>query len=340
MIHGSVILRTGRRIPSVLPLAGVHAPISVVRMATEGAYAAEEWRDGEGLDEIAYSKRHISRRTCRAVAEFTFRYAQSHHASVFGGPKYTVSPVYEGMFKESWIARRANTAAYVTTRALIDATYALLLETHGEALVIPALNRDGDSLSDLVIKMFGTIAGAESVIIAFDDEFNVKAAITEAPHGTAPTLQGKNIANPMAMILACAALLKYIDGKEAALASRALYEATLESVYNGIKTPDLGGTSQHQRIHRRGPSARRAASWMSGMRSASEPRARPQLAGPVERAIDIVISIDILNIEPGGIDRYGGHKQVGIASRQRVPVIGASGTGVVCRQRRHCVLIE
>ncbi|MCY4464781.1 MAG: isocitrate/isopropylmalate family dehydrogenase [Chloroflexi bacterium] len=241
LVHGSVILRTGRRIPSVLPLAGVHAPIAVVRMAVEGAYAAQEWREGEGLDEIAYNKRHISRRSCRAVAEFTFRYAHNHRATVFGGPKYTVSPVYEGMFKEE-MDRAANKFKSVRYNPqLIDATYALLLETSGEPLVIPALNRDGDSLSDLVIKMFGTIAGAESVIIAFDDEFHVKAAITEAPHGTAPSLQGKNIANPMAMILACAALLSYIDSKEAALASRALYESTLEAVYNGIKTPDLGG---------------------------------------------------------------------------------------------------
>ena len=241
LVHGSVILRTGRRIPSVLPLAGVHAPIAVVRMATDGSYSAEEWREGEGLDEVAYSTRHITRRTCRAVAEFTFRYAESHGATVFGGPKYTVSRIYEGLFKEE-LDRAAQLHPRVRYNPqLIDATYALLLETSGEALVIPALNRDGDSLSDLVIKMFGTIAGAESVIIAFDDEFKVKVAITEAPHGTAPSLQGKNIANPMAMILACAALLKYIDSKEAALASRALYEATLESVYNGIKTPDLGG---------------------------------------------------------------------------------------------------
>ena len=115
------------------------------------------------------------------------------------------------------------------------------METSGEPLVIPALNRDGDALSDLVIKMFGTIAGAESVIIAFDEDFNVNVAVTEAPHGTAPSLQGKNIANPMAMILACGALLRYIDSKEAALASRAIYESTLEAVYNGVKTPDLGG---------------------------------------------------------------------------------------------------
>lgn len=241
LVHGSVILRTGRRIPSVLPLAGVHSPIAVVRMAVEGAYSAEEWREGDGLDEVAYNKRYISRRTCRAVAEFTFRYAEQHAPTVFGGPKYTVSPVYEGLFKEELdrAAKMHPTVRY--NPQLIDATYALLLETAGEPLVIPALNRDGDSLSDLVIKMFGTIAGAESVIIGFDDDFNVKVAVTEAPHGTAPSLQGKNIANPMAMILACGALLRYIDSREAALASRALYEATLESVYNGIKTPDLGG---------------------------------------------------------------------------------------------------
>ena len=76
LVNGKVILRTGRRIPSVRPLAGVHAPIAVVRMAVEGAYAAEEWREGEGLDEIAYNKRYITRRTCRTVAEFTFQYAK------------------------------------------------------------------------------------------------------------------------------------------------------------------------------------------------------------------------------------------------------------------------
>ncbi len=240
-IDGSVILRTGRRIPSVSPLAGVHAPIAVVRMAVEGAYAAKEWREGEGLGEIAYNKRFITRRTCRAVAEFAFQYAERTGAAVFGGPKYTVSPVYEGMFKEE-LDRAAGIYTGVPYRPhLIDATYALLLETDGEALVIPALNRDGDTLSDLVMKMFGTIAGAESIIFGFDEAFKVKVALTEAPHGTAPSLQGKNIANPMAMILACGALLRYVDSKEAASASRAIYEATLETVYNGIKTPDLGG---------------------------------------------------------------------------------------------------
>ncbi len=241
LINGQVILRTGRRIPSVRPLAGVHAPISVVRMAVDGAYNAKEWREGSDLDEIAYSTQRLSRRTCRAVAEFTFRYAKRNNAKVFGGPKFTVSPVYEGMFKEELDAAHVRHPEVTYDPQLIDATLALLLETTGEALVIPTLNRDGDMLSDLVIKMFGTIAGAESIIFSFDENFDVKIALTEAPHGTAPSLQGKNIANPMAMILAAGAVLRYIRTEKATTASRAIYEAALESVYDGIRTPDLGG---------------------------------------------------------------------------------------------------
>ena len=91
---------------------------------------------------------------------------------------------------------------------LIDATYAGLLTGAADApLVIPALNRDGDCLSDLVLPMFGSIAGAESILLAFDDDYAVDVAMAEAPHGTAPSLQGKDVANPMAMILACAAVL-------------------------------------------------------------------------------------------------------------------------------------
>ena len=96
---------------------------------------------------------------------------------------------------------------------LIDATYAGLISGAAETpLVIPALNRDGDCLSDLVLPMFGSIAGAESVLLAFDDDHEIDVAMAEAPHGTAPSLLGKNLANPMAMILACAALLSYARG--------------------------------------------------------------------------------------------------------------------------------
>jgi isocitrate/isopropylmalate dehydrogenase len=66
--------------------------------------------------------------------------------------------------------------------------------------------------------------------------------MAEAAHGTAPALQGKNVANPMAMILAASSLLGY-GGEEAQQAGRAIREACLEAVADGIRTADLGGHS-------------------------------------------------------------------------------------------------
>lgn len=244
-IDAEVILRTGRRIPGVRAIAGVYSPISVVRMARGDAYGAKEWREGEEgkIEEVAYRTERITRRVCMAVAQYAFQYAKRTNAKVFGGPKFTVSPVYEGMFKEELDAAAARYPAVNYEPQLIDATFALLLSTSGEPLVIPSLNRDGDLLSDMVLQMFGSIAGAESLVISVDDEGEVDCLMAEAPHGTAPTLEGKNVANPMAMILAGAALLGHLKESEAKLASRAIYEATLEAVHNGIRTADLGGSA-------------------------------------------------------------------------------------------------
>src|SRR5439155_20774290 len=81
-IGGRVIVRTGRRIPGVVPLGGVHAPISVVRMAVGHAYGAKEWREGAGDDEAAFRTERIERRICHSVAEFAFRQAERTGAKV------------------------------------------------------------------------------------------------------------------------------------------------------------------------------------------------------------------------------------------------------------------
>src|SRR6266545_1758129 len=239
-IGGRVIVRTGRRIPGIAPFGGVHAPISVVRMAVGDAYGAEEWREGEGEDEAAFRTERIERRICHSVAEFAFREAERTGAKVFGGPKYTVSPTYEGMLKEEMDAAAERHPEVRYEPQLIDATLALLVATAGDPLVIPALNRDGDILSDLVLPLFGSIAGAESLVVAFDDDFEPDAVMAEAAHGTAPSLRGKNVANPMAMILAGAALLAFA-GERATQACRAIREACLEAVADGVRTADLGG---------------------------------------------------------------------------------------------------
>jgi isocitrate dehydrogenase (NAD+) len=244
-IDGKVIVRTGRRIPGVSPVAGVHHPISVVRMAVEDAYGAEESRRPENGDEVAQRTEVIHRSNCRAVAEYAFRTAEEIGGRVFGGPKWTVSPVYEGMLKEEMDAAAERHPDVAYEPLLIDATYAGLLTGRADAaLVIPSLNRDGDLLSDFVLPLFGSIAGAESVLLALDDDLRVRVAMSEAPHGTAPALEGKDIANPMGMILAAAAVLHYagVAGVEGAdRSSRAIYDAVLETAAAGIRTPDLKG---------------------------------------------------------------------------------------------------
>ncbi len=242
-IGATVILRVGRRLPGVRVVGGVHEPVAIVRMAVGDAYRAKEWREGtaDGMDEVAFRADRIERRVCRSVAEFAFRYAERNNAKVFGGPKFTVSATYEGMFKEELDRAAQGHPGVKYEPVLIDALFALLLNQAGESLVVPTLNRDGDLLSDMVMQMFGSIAGAESMIFAFRDDWSVAVAMAEAPHGTAPRLEGKNVANPMAMILAAASLLTHMDDPQAALAAGAIRDSALAAVAEGVRTADLKG---------------------------------------------------------------------------------------------------
>jgi isocitrate dehydrogenase (NAD+) len=246
-IDGKVIVRTGRRIPGVTPIVALSHPVVVVRMAVGDAYGAAEGRQGEpgSHEETAWRTERIDRSVCRAVAEFSFRAADSMGGLVYGGPKWTVSAIYEGMLKEEMDSAAARHSDVTYRPVLIDAAYAgLLTEGWDSPVVIPTLNRDGDCLSDLVLAMFGSIAGAESVLLSLDENLEPTVAMAEAPHGTAPSLEGKNVANPMAMLLACAAILEhagYRGATQCALASSALREATLSAAADGVRTFDLGG---------------------------------------------------------------------------------------------------
>ena len=151
-VDGRVIVRTGRRLPGITPIAGVHYPISVVRMAVGDAYGAEQWREGDAgsADEVAFRTERITRSTCRAVSEYAFRTAALMNARVYGGPKWTVSPVYEGMLKEELDAPAARNPEVDYRPVLIDATYAAA-QRHGESAerASRAIYRSQDSVRGL-----------------------------------------------------------------------------------------------------------------------------------------------------------------------------------------------
>jgi isocitrate dehydrogenase (NAD+) len=128
-VGGSVIVRTGRRIPGVAPLAPLVHPIAVVRMAVGDAYGAKERRSGRPGDrsEIGLRLEQISRNGCRATAEYAFLTAAALGGAVYGGPKWTVSPIYEGMLKEEMDTAAARYPHVRYRPTLIDAMYAGLV---------------------------------------------------------------------------------------------------------------------------------------------------------------------------------------------------------------------
>ena len=160
-------------------------------MAVDDAYGAKQWREGdEGAPTRSRSAPSGSRAaTCRAVAEYAFRHAERMGGQVYGGPKWTVSPVYEGMLKEEMDAAAARHPDVDYEPVLIDATYAGLITA-------PATCRWSSRRStatatacrDLVLPMFGSIAGAESLLLALQRRLDPPVAMAEAPHGTAPSL--------------------------------------------------------------------------------------------------------------------------------------------------------
>ncbi len=115
---------------------------------------------------------------------------------------------------------------------ITDAAFERTLTRPEEFDVLATTNLNGDYLSDALAAQVGGIGIAPGANINFESG----AAIFEATHGTAPTIAGKNIANPSSLILSGAMLLSYLGWKEAA----ALLETALETaLQEGIFTADL-----------------------------------------------------------------------------------------------------
>ena len=111
--------------------------------------------------------------------------------------------------------------------------------------MIPALNRDGDCLSDLVMPMFGSIAGAESVLLAFDEEYERQGRDGRGAARHRARAAGQGHRQPdgddPGRRRRCSTTPASSGTRAASTASRAIYESVLEAVATGVRTPDLGG---------------------------------------------------------------------------------------------------
>jgi len=186
--------------------------------------------------DVAESIKIFTRKGCERIIRFAFDYAvKEDRKKVTAVHKANIMKYTDGMFLS--IARNIS-KGYPEIEfedMLIDAMCMKLVQTPEcyDVLVLP--NLYGDIVSDLcagLVGGLGIIPGAN---------IGENIAMFEPAHGSAPSLAGKNIANPTAMMLSGAQMLKYLGEIEA---SDRIEKAITKVLREGKSlTADLGGTT-------------------------------------------------------------------------------------------------
>ena len=203
----------------------------VVRENTEDLYAGIEHMIG---DYAAESIKLITRRGSERIARYAFNYAlRNGRHKVTAIHKANIMKCTDGLFLDTVRAVAAEYPQIEFTDEIVDAACMHVVQRPEayDVLVLP--NLYGDIMSDLCAGLVGGIGLAPSANIGAD------CAIFEAVHGSAPKHAGKNDANPTALMLSAAMMLRHLGETEAA---GRIEGAVLALLRGGVKvTYDLGG---------------------------------------------------------------------------------------------------
>ena len=202
----------------------------IFRENTEDLYIGNERMIDEGTAEAI---KLITRAASERVARFAFDYMRRvGRRKITIVHKANVLKLTDGLFLRSAQDVAKDYADIANDQRVIDALCMELVikpETFDGLLLT---NLYGDIVSDLAAGLVGGLGLAPGANIGPD------CAMFEAVHGTAPDIAGKDLANPMAMILSAVLMLRYM--KEATAADR--IEAALTAVLaDKVLTRDLGG---------------------------------------------------------------------------------------------------
>ena len=207
----------------------------IVRENTEGLYSGNETIDEK--EEKAVAQRVITRKASERISRLAFEQAiKLKKESVTCVHKANVLKKTDGVFKESFLKVAKDYPNIKTNDYYVDATAMYLLTKPQEFDVIVTSNLFGDILSDASAGLVGGLGLAPSGNIG--DEHG----LFEPVHGSAPDIAGRNISNPIAMILSVSMMLEYLNEDYWAEKVRIACENVLEK--GKVKTPDLGGTDE------------------------------------------------------------------------------------------------
>ncbi len=225
-------MRPVRSIPG-LKTRYENVDLVVMRENTEDLYAGLEHIVVPGVVE---SLKIITEKASTRIAAYAFEYARTHgRKRVTAVHKANIMKLSDGLFLDCCrkVAREFPEIGY--QEVIVDNMCMQLVRGPERYDVLLMENLYGDILSDLcagLVGGLGVVGGAN---------FGEHVAVFEAVHGTAPDIAGKGLANPTALMMSAALMLRYLKHDEAA----GRLDRALASVYaeGRVRTQDLGGSS-------------------------------------------------------------------------------------------------
>ncbi len=206
----------------------------IVRENTEDLYSGLEHVVVPGVIE---SLKIITAHASTRIARFAFEYARRHgRKRVTAIHKANIMKLGDGMFLDSVRAVARNYPDIICDDRIVDAVcmHLVMKPEQFDILVLP--NLYGDIVSDLCAGLVGGLGVVPAANLGEDG-----IGVFEAVHGSAPDIAGRNIANPLALLLSSVLMLQHID--EDAKAEAMMRAVTTVLADGRVRTADLGGTA-------------------------------------------------------------------------------------------------
>ncbi|WP_438804529.1 isocitrate/isopropylmalate dehydrogenase family protein [Nocardia alni] len=215
----------------------------IVRENSEGFYADRNMFSGSGefqpTPDVAMSVGVFSRAAIERIAHEACRLARSRRNRLTIVHKANVLPMTMGLFRDVCYEVAADYPGLNIDDEHVDAAAAHLVRAPGDYDVLVTENMFGDILSDLAAELGASLGTAPSL------NCSRTQAMAQAVHGAAPVLAGHNRANPAAMHLSTAMLLRWLGARredaEVMHAAERIERAVAATFEAGIATADLGG---------------------------------------------------------------------------------------------------
>ncbi len=259
-VQGKIIIELRKKLnlfAGVRPIKlypGIQSPLRdtdridfvIVRESSEGMFAS--YLSGASVyDQVHVDSMVITREGTEKVCDYAFKLAMKRNGRPSDGKRVVTCVDKANNFKGMAFWRKIYTEVagkYPQVErdyAYVDAINVFLIQRPQDYDVLVAENIYGDIISDMAAALVGSMGMAPSGDIGYEH------AMFQPAHGSAPTIAGRNIANPVATIVSGAMMLDWLGERfgcgEAVMGAAMIRNAVETTLASGKKTADVGGST-------------------------------------------------------------------------------------------------